>query len=113
MGIGVVDNSYDIAAQEGLTVTYGVLVEQVVSGGPADKAGIKAGTTQVTVDGNQLLVGGDIIIAINGNRIVDEDALSTYLVENTLPNQTINVTIVRNGQTMTVPLVLGTRPSPS
>jgi len=113
LGVGVVDNDYDIAAQAGLTVTYGVLVEQVVSGGPAAKAGLKAGTTQVTVDGNSILVGGDIIIAINGTHILDEDALSTYLVENTLPNQTINVSIVRNGQTTTIPLVLGTRPAPS
>ena len=89
MGIGVMDNDYDIATQEGLSVTYGILVEQVVSGGPADKAGLIAGTTQVVVDGNQILVGGDIITAINGTRIVDEDDLSTYLAENTLPNQTI------------------------
>jgi len=113
MGVGVVDNTYDIAAQEGLKVTYGVLVEQVASGGPAAKAGLKAGTTQVVIDGNTIVVGGDIIIAINGTRIVNEDDLSTYLAENALPNQTINITIVRNGQTMNVPLVLGTRPPPS
>jgi S1-C subfamily serine protease len=113
MGVGVADMSYDIAAQEGLKVTYGLLVEQVVSGGPADKAGLKAGTTQATIDGTQIMVGGDIITAINGTRIVNQDELSTYLAEHTLPNQTINVTIIRNGQTMTIPLVLGTRPAPS
>jgi S1-C subfamily serine protease len=113
MGVGVADMSYDIAAQEGLKVTYGLLIEQVVSGGPADKAGFKAGTTQATIDGTQLMVGGDIITAINGTRIVNQDDLSTYLAENTLPNQTINVTIIRDGQTMTIPLVLGTRPAPS
>ena len=113
LGIGVVDMTYDIAAQEGLNVTYGVLVEQVTSGGPAGQAGIKAGTTQAVVDGNSIVVGGDIITAINGTRIVDEDALSTYLAENALPNQTINVTVVRNGQTMNISIVLGTRPSPS
>jgi S1-C subfamily serine protease len=113
MGIGVQDNSYDIAAQESYKVTYGLLVEQVVSGGPAAKAGLKAGSTQVTIDGTQILVGGDIITAINGTRIVNEDELSTYLAENTLPNQTINLTIIRDGNTMNIPLVLGTRPAPS
>jgi 2-alkenal reductase len=113
MGVGVEDNSYDIAAQEGYKVTYGLLVEQVTSGGPADKAGLKAGTNQVTIDGTQILVGGDIITAINGTRIVNEDDLSTYLAENCLPNQTINLTVSRDGNTMNVPLVLGTRPAPS
>ena len=113
MGVSVEDMSYDIAAQEGYKVTYGLLVEQVVSGGPADKAGLKAGATQVTIDGTQIAVGGDIIIAINGARIVNQDDLSTYLSEHTLPNQTITVTIVRNGQTQDVSLTLGTRPAPS
>ncbi len=113
LGISVVDNTYDIAAQGGLSVTYGVLVEQVVSGGPADKAGLKAGTTQATIDGSSIVVGGDIITSINGVRIINDDDLSTFLAENTLPNQTINITIVRDGQTMNIPLVLGTRPAPS
>lgn len=90
-------------------MTYGVLLEQVTSGGPADKAGLKAGTTQTTVDGNTIIVGGDIITAINGTRIVNSDDLSSYLEENALPGQTITVTIVRNGQTMDIPLVLGTQ----
>ena len=107
MGIGVVDMTFDIAAQEKLNVTYGVLLQQITSGGPADKAGIKAGATQALIDGNTIIVGGDIIAAINGTRIINEDGLSTYLEENTLPNQTINLTIVRNGQTINVPLVLG------
>jgi S1-C subfamily serine protease len=113
MGIGVVDMTFDIAAQEGLNITYGVLVQQITSGGPADKAGIKAGTTQALIDGNTILVGGDIITAINGTRIINEDDLSKYLEENTLPNQTIHFTVVRNGQTIDVPIVLGARPASS
>ncbi len=113
MGLSVVDNSYDIANQEGYKVTYGLLVEQIISGGPADKAGLKAGSTQTTIDGTQIIIGGDIITAINGVRIVNQDELSTYLAEHTLPNQTITVTIERNSQTQDVSLTLGTRPSPS
>ncbi|HUK85544.1 MAG TPA: trypsin-like peptidase domain-containing protein [Candidatus Acidoferrum sp.] len=113
MGIGVVDVTFDIASKEKLNVTYGVLLQQITSGGPADKAGIKAGATQALIDGNTIFVGGDIITAINGTRIINEDGLSTYLEENTLPNQTINLTILRNGQIINVPLVLGARPAPS
>jgi serine protease Do len=113
LGVSMADMSYDIANAEGLNVTYGVLLEQVTSGGPADKAGLKAGTSQTTVDGNTIIVGGDIITAINGTRIVNSDNLSSYLEENALPGQTITITIVRNGQTMDIPLVLGTRPAAS
>lgn len=113
MGVSVTDNSYDIATQEGYSVTYGLLVEKVVTGGPADTAGLKAGINQVTIDGNQILVGGDIITAINGQRLVNQDQLSTYLAEKASPGQTITVTVLRNGQTMDLSLVLGTRPAPS
>jgi S1-C subfamily serine protease len=113
MGIAGTDMTYDIAQQMSLKITYGMLITDVTSGGPADKAGLKAGTNQATIDGSSLTIGGDVIIAINGNRIVNSDDLSTYLEENTQPNQTITVTIVRNGSTMDIPLTLGTRPAPS
>lgn len=113
LGIGGADVTYDIANQLGLKTTYGMLITQVTSGGPAEKAGLKAGTKQATIDGNSLTVGGDVIIAINGSRIVNGDDLSTYLEENTLPNQTITITIVRNGSTMDIPVTLGTRPPAS
>jgi S1-C subfamily serine protease len=113
LGIGGADVTYDIANQLGLKTTYGMLITQVTSGGPAEKAGLKAGTKQAIIDGNSLTVGGDVIIAINGRRIVNGDDLSTYLEENTLPNQTIAITIVRNGSTMDIPVTLGTRPAAS
>jgi S1-C subfamily serine protease len=113
LGIAGADMTYDIANQVSLNTTYGMLITEVTSGGPADKAGLKGGTKQITVDGNSLIVGGDVIIAINGSRIVNGDDLSTYLEENTLPNQTITVTIVRNGSTMDMHVTLGTRPAPS
>lgn len=113
LGIAGADMTYDIANQLGLKTTYGMLITQVTSGGPADKAGLEAGSKQATIDGNSLTVGGDVIIAINGSRIVNSDNLSTYLEENTSPGQTITVTIVRNGSTMDIPVVLGTRPPPS
>jgi S1-C subfamily serine protease len=113
MGISGVDNTYDIASQTGLSATYGVLIQQVVSGGPAAQAGLRAGTTTATVDGATLMVGGDLIIAINNTRIINNDALSTYLEQKTLPNQQVTLKIIRNGQTMDIQLTLGTRPPPS
>jgi len=92
---------------------YGVLLQQITSGGPADKAGLKLGTTQGSVDGNSITLGGDIITAINGVRIRNSDDLSTYLEEYTLPGQTVNVTVLRNNQSTSISVILGTRPAPS
>jgi len=124
--------TYEIAEAMGVDVTYGWLIAQVTSGGPADEAnlqggtqqvtvagqtvmigGDKGGTQQVTVAGQTVMIGGDIVIALNGIRITGIDNLSTFLEEHTLPDQTIDVTIIRNGQTLTLQLKLGARPPPT
>jgi S1-C subfamily serine protease len=113
LGVAGTDMDYWIAQATNTTETYGWLITQVTRGGPADKASLRGGTTQTEVDGSYVTIGGDIIIAINGTRITNGDDLSTYLEEKTLPNETINITIVRNNQTMTLAVILGTRPQPS
>ncbi|MCW4017736.1 MAG: PDZ domain-containing protein [Candidatus Bathyarchaeota archaeon] len=59
------------------------------------------------------MAGGDVIIEIDDVRIVNSDVMSSYLAQNTLPGETITVTVLRDNQEMDVPLVLGTRPMPS
>lgn len=113
IGVSGTDMTYDIAKKMAVNVTYGWLIAQVTSGGPADDAGLQGGTQQVTVDGQSVIIGGDIIIALSGTRITGTDNLSTFLEEYTLPGKTINVTIIRNGQDMTLQLMLGTRPPPT
>jgi S1-C subfamily serine protease len=110
LGASGTDMTYGIAKAIGVNVTYGWLIAQVTSGGAADKAGLVGGTGQTQVEGTAVTTGGDIIIAINGTRIRNMDDLSTYLEEYTLPGQTINVTIVRSNQTMTLPVELQARP---
>ncbi len=110
LGAAGVDMTYEIARVMDVNVTYGWLITQMTSGGPAANAGLKGGTKQVLIAGEYVTVGGDIIIAINGMRITNIDALSAYLEENTAPGQTINVTIVRGNQKIDVTVTLGTRP---
>ncbi len=62
------------------------------------------------VDGQQYLVGGDIIVSVNGTRIVNEDALSSYLEVNTVAGQTAVLGVIRNGSLTIVKLTLGARP---
>jgi S1-C subfamily serine protease len=107
------DMTYEIANAMGVNVTYGWLIVQVTSDGPADQAKLRGGTQSVSIAGQSVTIGGDIIIAINGTRITGIDDLSTFLEEHTLPGQTIDVTIIRNDQTVTLPLKLGTRPPPT
>jgi S1-C subfamily serine protease len=113
LGATGTDMTYEVTKAMSASVTYGWLIVQVTTGGPADKAGLQGGTKQVLVAGEYVTIGGDIITAINGARITNGDDLSTYLEEYTLPGQTINVTISRGNQTMTVAVELGTRPAPS
>lgn len=84
---------------------------------PSAKAGLRGGTQQVSIKGESVIIGGDIIIAINAThvetRITSMDDLSTLLEEYISPNQTVNITIVRNNQTLTLPVKLGTRPPPT
>jgi len=107
------DMTCEIAQAMGTDVTYGWLVTQLTSGGPADDADVQDGTKQALVAGEVVTIGGDIIIAINETRITNTDDLSTFLEEFTLPGQTISVTIVRNNQVTALAVELGARPPPS
>ncbi len=96
------DMNYQIAQAIGTNTTYGWLVESV-----STNNGLKAGTTQVTAGGSRVVIGGDVIIAINGTRINNGDELLSYLEQHTLPGQTIDFTVIRNGQTQTVQVTIG------
>lgn len=113
LGVETVDMTYQLAKLEGTNVTYGALIESVAAGGPADQAGLLGGNRTATVQGEEYNVGGDIVVSINGTKVVNTDALSTYLQENCLPGQLVNVGIIRDGRLIMVKLVLGTRPPPS
>jgi len=74
---------------------------------------LRGGTKTVSIAGEQITIGGDMIIALNGEKITGIDDLSSYLEKHTLPDQTINVTIVRDNTIMTLQITLGKRPPPS
>jgi len=96
------DMNYQIAQAMGASVTYGVLVESA-----STQNGLKGGTTQTSILGSTVIIGGDIIIAINGVRITNTDDLLSYLEQHTLPGQTANFTVIRNGQTQAVSVPIG------
>jgi len=111
LGAAGTDMTYEIAAEMGTDVTYGWLIAQVTSGGPADNAGLQGGTQQAEIAESLVTIGGDIVIAVNGIRITSIEDLSAYLEEYTLPGQTVNLTIVRDNETTIIPLELERRPT--
>jgi S1-C subfamily serine protease len=110
IGIGGADMNYQLSQVTGTNVTYGVLVENVVAGGPAEKAGLKGGVRTAQVEGQQYSIGGDIIVSINGTRIVNQDALSSYLQDRAIAGQAVEMGVVRSGTLTMVQVVLGARP---
>lgn len=110
LGIGTVDMTYQLAQAAGTNVTYGAMVETVVSGGPSSNAGIRGGSSTVTIEGQQYLIGGDIIVGINGVKIINDNALSSYLEQYTVAGQKITLDIIRSGHLTTVSVTLGQRP---
>jgi serine protease Do len=91
----------------------GALVGDVVANGPADKAGLQGSNTQATVEGQQVPVGGDVIVAINGETIKSMDDLIAYLSANTSVGDKITMTILRDGKQQDVDVTLGSRPTRS
>ena len=97
LGVSGQDMSYAIAQEMGASVTYGWRIATVTAGGPSDG--------KLHVD--------DIIIAMGGTAIRNNDDLASYLEEETLPTQNLVLTVVRGDSRITVDVVLGTRPAPT
>jgi serine protease Do len=88
--------------------TQGVVVGDVEPNGPAAKAGLKPAT--ITNERIAEPTSADIITAIDGLKITDMSGLVSYLANNTQPGQTINLTVLRDGNEINVPVTLTARP---
>jgi len=88
----------------------GALVMEVVSGGPADKAGLQGSDRQVNIEGQDVRVGGDVIIAIDGQPVKEFDDVVTYLVRATEVGQKVTLTVLRDSKEETIQVTLAARP---
>jgi S1-C subfamily serine protease len=110
LGISGGDITPSIAQALNLPVQQGVLVEQVLSGGPADDAGIKGATGQATIGGQTVPIGGDIITKVEGKQISGMDEIISA-VNGKKPGDEITLTVWRDGQQKDVTVKLGDRPA--
>ncbi len=88
----------------------GLLVLQVVAGSPAERAGIRGGTQMVRLGGYRIPVGGDVITALDGRPVASSKEFIAYLETQTQVGDTITVTLVRDGEELTVQVTLAERP---
>ncbi|MBO3840865.1 MAG: trypsin-like peptidase domain-containing protein [Candidatus Brockarchaeota archaeon] len=112
LGLRGIDVNYYIARAAGLNVTYGWLIQEVIPEGPSDKAGLKGGTKTITILGTEVKVGGDLIISIDEHPVKNSDDIARVLEEYAYPGKTVNLTIIREGRKLVVPVTLGKRPPP-
>jgi S1-C subfamily serine protease len=110
IGISGIDIDYNIAKTIGINFTYGILIQSVVKGSPAEKAGLRGGTITITIAGNQIYIGGDIILSVDGHSVKTMEELLSYVERNKVPGQKIDIGIFRDGRIINIPLILGIRP---
>jgi S1-C subfamily serine protease len=112
LGISGASITPQLAQAFNLPVEEGVLVQQVEEGGPAAAAGIQGATTAASVEGTEFGLGGDIITAVNGKAIGSTEALIES-ISNLHAGETVELTVVRDGQTASVSVQLAERPATS
>jgi len=100
----------DLAKALKLPEEQGVLVNEVVKGGPADEAGIKGGDTSATIEGASFRLGGDVITEVDGKKISGmEDVINA--VNSAAPGDKMELTVDRDGKPQTITVTLGVRPA--
>jgi S1-C subfamily serine protease len=120
IGKGEVDHAYlGVVAQEidedisdtfKLDAERGLLIAEVTEGSAADKAGLRGGSQQVVVDGRTWILGGDIIVKADGKELRTDDELRD-LIESKDPGDELELEIRRDGETRTMNVKLGRRPT--
>lgn len=111
LGVSGVSLSPDLAKAMDLKPDQrGALTVDVVPDSPADKAGLRGSDRQVTIEGEPARVGGDVIMAIDGQTVKGFDELVTYLARSTEIGQTVILTVLRHGKEEVVKVTLAARP---
>lgn len=107
LGVSGTDVTPDIANAIGLQEARGFLVINVVEGGPAEMAGIQGGNILAQIEGSEIVLGGDIIVAVDNVSVRKIDDLRGYLEASTEVGKTI--TIWRDGEIRQLNAILGAR----
>jgi S1-C subfamily serine protease len=106
LGVRTIPISPELAEEMGLAADYGLLIVQVTPGGSADQAGLRGGTERAYLGNIPIMLGGDLIVAIDDQKVQDEQDLS-QMMDNHRAGDTVKVTIFRNKKKVEVNVALG------
>ena len=111
LGISGTTLSNDLATAMDLDPEQdGVLVIEVIEGGPADKASLRGSETSVEIDGFTAFVGGDVLVQIDDQEVHQFDDLLGYIVSETAVGDTVTLQLLRDGEIQTIEVTLEARP---
>ncbi len=106
LGIRTLPVGPELADELGLPADYGLLIIEVLPGSAAEKAGLHGGNQRALLGNTPIMIGGDLIVAIDGQRIEDQKDLANVM-NNHRAGDTVTVTIYRGKRKMDVRVVLG------
>lgn len=105
LGVRALPIGPELADQLGLPADYGLLIMQVVPGGAADEAGLRGGNERAYLGNTPIIIGGDLIVAINGERVEDNQDLA-HVMNNLKTGDTVTVTVWRGKRKMDLKVTL-------
>src|SRR6185436_1833589 len=94
-----------------LPLVNGLLILDVEKGSPAEAIGVRAGNLDVTIEGESWILGGDILVAVNGQDVKSNEQYTKVLGE-LKAKQPIEITLSRDGVKYSMSVILGERPIP-
>ena len=106
LGVRTIPIDSEIAEELGLAADYGLLIVQAVPGGSADRAGLRGGSERAYLGNIPITIGGDLIVAINGEKIESQQTLAQIMNKHRA-GDTVKVTVFRGKKQMEVSVVLG------
>ncbi|WP_459191343.1 S1C family serine protease [Halosimplex sp. J119] len=111
LGVRTTPVSPSVAEANDLNRTGGVMVVATADGGPA--SGVLQGASGAEMqDGQQIPIGGDVILSVDGTEVDTGEDLGTYLVLETSPGDTVQMTVLRDGERQQIDVTIGERPDP-
>ncbi len=106
LGVQTIPITPDLADQMGLAADSGLLIVRVVPGGAADHAGLRGGTERAYIGNIPIMLGGDLIVAIDGQQVQDQQDLS-QVMNSHRAGDTVRLTVYRGKKKMDVSVTLG------
>ncbi|OLB83995.1 MAG: peptidase S1 [Acidobacteriales bacterium 13_2_20CM_2_55_5] len=106
LGVRTIPITPELAEQMGLPSDFGLLVIQVLPGGAADRAGLRGGTERAYLGNSPIMLGGDLIVAVDGEKVEDQQDLA-QIMNNHRAGDTVRMSVYRGMKTMDVTVTLG------